>query len=71
MSEDDVWKRRFLLVTLARFVGTALALLGMVVAFGDLVTPGGSRLPGLALIALGLVGLSIVPRMLSRRWRQP
>ena len=71
MTDDDLWKRRFLLVTLVRLVGTTLALLGMVVAFGDLVQPGGNRALGLVLIAAGLVALSLGPRMLSRRWRQP
>ena len=53
MTDEAVWKKRFLLVSLVRLSGTAIALLGV------------------ALIVVGLVDLAIVPRILSRRWRQP
>ena len=71
MTDEAVWKKRFLLVSLVRLCGTAIALLGMAIAFGNLVEPGGSPLLGVALIVVGLVDLAIVPRILSRRWRQP
>ena len=58
-------------MTFVRLIGTALGLLGMAIGFGDLVEPGGNRLLGLPLIAAGLLGITIVPRMMSRRWRQP
>lgn len=71
MTDEAMWKKRFLLVTLVRLSGTAIALLGMVIAFGNLVEPGGSPLLGVALVVVGLVDLALVPRILSRRWRQP
>ena len=71
MNDEDVWKKRFFLLTLVRLVGTALALLGMAVAFGDLVEPGGSRVLGVLLVVAGLAALAVGPKMLSRRWRQP
>ena len=71
MTDEDVWKKRFFMMMLVRFAGTALALLGMVVGFGDLVQPGGNRPLGLAFLAAGLLAITLFPRALSRRWRQP
>ena len=70
MTDEDVWKKRFFILTLVRLLGTAIALLGMAVAFGDLVEPGGSRVIGIILIIVGLVDLTIAPKILSRRWRE-
>jgi multisubunit Na+/H+ antiporter MnhB subunit len=71
MSDENIWKKRFFIMTLARLTGTVLALLGMAIAFGNLVEPGGSRFIGVALVVAGLVIMAIVPRHLSRRWRRP
>ena len=71
MTDDDVWKKRFFLLMLVRLAGTALALLGMVVGFGDLVQPGGNRPLGLVFLAAGLLAITLVPRALSRKWREP
>lgn len=71
MTDEAVWKKRFLLITLVRLVGTVIALLGLSIAFGDLVETGGSPILGFALVLVGLVDLTLAPRILSRRWRQP
>ena len=71
MTDDDVWKKRFFALTLVRLAGTVLGLLGMAIAFGNLVQPGGNRPLGVALVIVGLVVMTIVPRQMSRRWRRP
>jgi len=72
MSNDDaLWKRRFLLLTLIRFGGTALILVGLLVGFSDLITPGGNRLSGLLIMGMGLAELAVLPRLLRKGWRQP
>ena len=71
MTDESVWKKRFLLIMLVRLGGTLIALLGMAIAFGDLVETGGSPILGFALVTVGLVDMTLVPRMLSRRWREP
>ena len=70
MTDEQMWKRRFVAMTLVRLVGTALGLLGLAIGFGDLLAPGGRPVVGVPLIILGLLALSIVPRMMSRRWRR-
>jgi hypothetical protein len=71
MNDEAMWKRRFLVLMLARLAGTVLALLGLVVTFGDVVRPGGFPAIGIPLILAGLVDLAVVPMVLRRRWRQP
>jgi hypothetical protein len=70
VSDEKLWRTRFLILSLVRLVGTAVALLGMVVAFGDLLQTGGNRLLGIPLVVIGLIDLAIAPKILSRRWRQ-
>ena len=70
MTDDRMWKRRFAVLMLARLSGTVLALLGLVVAYGDVVRPGGSLALGIPLIAAGVIDLAVLPLVLRRRWRQ-
>ena len=71
MTDDDIWKRRFFTLMLARLSGTVFALFGLVVGFSDVFRPGGYRALGIALIVGGLIELAVVPLLLRRRWRQP
>jgi hypothetical protein len=71
MTDDAMWKRRFLALMLARLSGTVLALFGLVVGFSDVFRPGGYRALGIALVVAGLIELAVLPIMLRRRWRQP
>ncbi len=71
MTDDAMWKKRFFQMMATRFAGTALALLGLVIGFGDLVEPGGNQPLGLVVLAAGLLAITLLPRALSRRWREP
>ncbi len=71
MTDDEMWKRRFFVLMLARLSGTVIALLGLLVGFTDVFAVGGMRVPGILLIAAGLVDLVVLPNLLRRRWRQP
>jgi hypothetical protein len=71
MTDDDIWKRRFFTLMLARLSGTLLALGGLVVAYGDVVRPGGWPALGIPLVVAGVVDLALLPVILRRRWRQP
>jgi drug/metabolite transporter (DMT)-like permease len=72
MSEnDDVWKRRFFTLMLARLAGSVLILLGLVIAFSDTFQRGGNPLAGLFFCAAGLVGLVLFPALLRRHWQKP
>ncbi len=71
MTDDEMWKRRFFVMMLARLSGTLLVLIGLLVGFSDVFVAGGSRPIGLVLAIVGLVDLVLLPKMLSRRWREP
>jgi hypothetical protein len=71
MTDEAIWKRRFLALMAARLCGTLLALFGLVVAYGDVVRPGGFPMLGFTLTAVGVIELAVVPILLRRRWRQP
>ncbi len=71
MTDEDLWKRRFFLLMLARLSGTVLVLLGLLVGFSDVFVAGGSRPLGLVLAIAGLADLVILPKLLNRRWREP
>ena len=71
MTDEEMWKKRFVAMTFVRLLGTALGLLGLAIGFGDLVRPGGTPLLGYPLIVAALLVITLVPRTMSRRWRQP
>ena len=68
MTEQDPYKKRFLLFAAARLSGLAIMGLGIAVAFTDLVRDGGFRQLGGLLIALGTIELVVVPLILKRGW---
>ena len=41
MTDDDVWRRRFQLFAAIRLFGLLTFLLGIAIAYSDLVRPGG------------------------------
>lgn len=69
MIDDELYKKRFLLFTMARLSGVAMIIFGVAVAFSDLVRDGGFRQLGGLLIALGTIELVIVPILLKRSWQ--
>ena len=70
MTDDDLWKRRFRLFLAIRLVGLATFLLGIAIAFSDLVRPGGWRLVGGLLAVMGAIDAVVAPRILKRGWER-
>ncbi len=68
MTDDDKWKRRFLLFMLVRIGGVLLIGLGMTVAFTGLARPGGMHVAGAILVAIGTVVLALGPLWLRKNW---
>lgn len=62
---------RFLMLTLLRFGGVALVMLGMAVWLGDLMRPGGWPAIGIPLFVGGAGVTLFLPRVFARRWRTP
>ena len=70
MTDGDVWKRRFRLFLAIRLVGLATFLLGIAIAFSDLVRPGGWKLLGGLLAVMGAIDAVVAPRILKRGWER-
>ena len=69
MIDDVEWKRRFLVFSALRIGGLALFLLGVAIAFSDLLKPGGWPLLGGILAILGAVEAVLIGRILKKAWR--
>ena len=68
MTDDQVWKQRFLIFTTVRVVGLLVFLLGLAIAFTDLLRPGGWKLVGGILVICGVIDAVLAPRILKREW---
>lgn len=71
MTENEqLWRTRFLVFTLVRLAGLALFLIGIAIAFTDLVRPGGWPLLGGLMAFAGAIDALFAPRMLRKAWEQ-
>ena len=70
MSDEEVWKKRFLIFTAVRLAGLAVFMLGLAIAFTDILRPGGWKLVGGLLIVFGVIDAVIAPRILKRSWER-
>ena len=70
MADDELWKKRFRLFMAIRLVGLAIFMLGLAIAFSDLVRPGGWKLLGAFLVVIGVIDALIAPRIVKRGWEQ-
>ncbi len=72
MSEtnDDLWRKRFQLFMLVRFFGVATFLVGIAIAFSDLIRPGGWPLVGGLISIAGALDAVFAPKLLRKLWQQ-
>lgn len=70
MTDDEVWKRRFQLFAAIRLFGLVVFLLGVAIAFTDLVRPGGWRLVGGILAIIGVIDAMVAPKILRKGWER-
>lgn len=68
MVDDAVWKKRLALYSLVRLGGLAIFFLGIVVAYTDLVRPGGWPQVGAIVAIMGAIDALFAPRLLKRAW---
>ena len=70
MDDEALWKRRFLMFMLARLFGLATFLLGVAIAYTDLLRPGGWPAVGAILAIMGALDAVIAPRILKKGWER-
>ena len=70
MNDEDLWRRRFQLFLAIRLFGLLTFLLGLAIAFSDLVRPGGWKLLGGILVVIGVVDAVVAPRVLKKGWER-
>ena len=68
IEDEALWKKRFHMFALLRLAGVALFLLGIAIAYSDLVRPGGWPVLGAIIGIIGALDAIIAPRLLKRSW---
>ena len=63
---DEEAKRQFIIFAILRVGGLVLFLLGIAIAFTDLLRPGGWKLLGGILVIVGAIEAVISPRLVKR-----
>jgi hypothetical protein len=69
-SSDDIWRKRFQLFMLIRLFGVATFLVGIAIAYSDLLRPGGWPLVGGLVTIAGALDAVFAPRLLRRMWER-
>ena len=67
-SNDDVWRNRFMIFMLVRLFGLATFLLGIAIAYTDLIRDGGWPLVGGLVAIAGAIDAVFAPRLLRKIW---
>lgn len=68
MNDDELWRKRFQLFLAIRLFGLLTFLLGLAIAFSDLVRPGGWKLLGGILVIIGVIDAVAAPAILKKGW---
>ena len=70
MKDEELWRKRFQLFAAIRIFGLATFLLGVAIAFTDLIRPGGWPLAGGILAVIGAIDAVVAPRILKKGWER-
>ena len=70
MADEEVWKKRFMIFSLARLFGLGMILLGVAIAYSDLLRPGGWPLAGFIIAVMGAIDALFSPRLLKKMWAE-
>lgn len=70
MRDEELWRKRFQIFAAVRLFGVLTFLLGLAIAFSDLVRPGGWKFLGAILVIIGVIDAVIAPRILKRGWER-
>ena len=70
MNDEELWRKRFHLFAAVRLLGVLTFLLGVAIAFTDLVRTGGWPLLGGILAIVGAIDAVVAPRLLKKGWER-
>jgi hypothetical protein len=68
--DEAVWRERFIQINMTRIGGTLIAMLGLIVWYTNVFTPGGSLWVGCPLAIFGVIVSFAGPVWLSKRWKR-
>ena len=68
MMDDETAKRRLLLYTAVRMSGVVLCLLGIAIAYGNVLRAGGWPQLGAVIVILGALHALLSPHLLKKKW---
>ncbi|WP_265571681.1 hypothetical protein [Sphingomicrobium nitratireducens] len=66
MRDEDLWKKRYGVMQLTRIGGLIIALVGLLVAKGGVVTDNAYPMTGAFLVVVGIFDALLSPRILKR-----
>ena len=69
-DDNELWRKRFQLFLAIRLFGLITFLLGLAIAFSDLVRPGGWKLLGGIVVIVGVIDAVLAPRILKKGWER-
>jgi hypothetical protein len=70
MGDEELWKGRFQMFVFLRLIGMATFALGVMIAYTDILRPGGWPIVGLIVAIIGAIDAVFAPRMLKKVWEQ-
>jgi membrane protein implicated in regulation of membrane protease activity len=68
MDDEAQWKRRLLAYTAVRAGGLAIFLIGIAIAYSNLLREGGWPQVGAIVAILGVIDAFFAPRLLKKAW---
>ena len=68
MTDEDRWRRRFLIYSGVRLAGLVIFFLGIAVAYSNLLRPGGWPQIGAIIAIFGAIDAVFAPRLLKKAW---
>jgi hypothetical protein len=70
VPDEAIWRRRFLIFMLARLFGLVTFLVGIAIAYSDLVREGGWPALGGIFAIMGAIDAVFAPKLLKKHWDQ-
>ncbi len=70
MSSEELWRTRFIVLTLARLAGLGLFLLGVAIMYTGLLRNGGWPQLGAIVAVVGALGSLLTPKILRKAWER-